>query len=138
MGVLLCWGSPELKSRVLYNCIQTHIQEFIVPNERMEEILSFCIRCSAILLVKHACKDLQEPDYSRAELPLEMLDEDLVEEVREDFLESVYGTESKMHRTLFLAKLQSEENRWIMDPELLRQRVKKHLRKRDKGIDILD
>ena len=25
LGVLLCFGSPELKSRVLYNCIQTHI-----------------------------------------------------------------------------------------------------------------
>ena len=71
----------------------------------MQEILSAIIRFSAILLVKHACKDAQESDYSRAELPLKHIDEDLVEEIREDFLESVFGTESKMHRTLFLEKI---------------------------------
>ena len=25
LGVLLCWGPDELKARVLYNCIQTHL-----------------------------------------------------------------------------------------------------------------
>jgi len=58
--------------------------------------------------------------------------------VKEDFLDSVFGTESKMHRTLFLEKLQSEENSWVLDPELLRKRVKRHLRAKDKGVDILD
>ena len=71
----------------------------------MDDMLSFLIRYSAILLVKHACRDCNETDYSRAELPLDMLDEDLVDEVKEDFLESVFGTESKMPRTEFLRKL---------------------------------
>ena len=71
----------------------------------MNDILSTVIRLSCILLVKHACKDLMEPDYSRAELPLKHIDEDLIEEVREDFLESVFGVESKMARTLFLSKM---------------------------------
>lgn len=71
----------------------------------MDDMLSFLIRYSAILLVKHACRDCNETDYSRAELPLDMLDEDLVDEVKEDFLESVFGTESKMPRTEFLHKL---------------------------------
>ena len=35
LGVILCFGSDKLKSHVLCNAIQTHMQEFIVPNERM-------------------------------------------------------------------------------------------------------
>ena len=56
LGVILCWGSCSLKSRVLYSCIQTHIQEYIVPNDRMQDILACIIRFSCILLVKHACR----------------------------------------------------------------------------------
>ena len=63
-----------------------------MPNDRMQEVLSCIIKFSAILLVKHACKNELEPDYSRAELPLEHIDQDLVDEVKEDFLESVFGS----------------------------------------------
>ena len=43
----------------------------------------------------------------------------------EDFLESVFGTESKMTRLQFLTKLENEENRWILDAEQVRRRVKR-------------
>ena len=128
LGVILCWGSAQLKSQVLYNCIQTHTQEFIVPNDRMLEVLACIIKFSSVLLVKHACKFAHEPDYQQAELPLKLIDEELIESVREDFLEAVFGTESKMQRKLFLKKILEEENRWILDSELVRQRIKQHLR----------
>ena len=53
LGVLLCWGNEQLKSRVIYNAIQTTIQEFIVPNERMDEVFRNAIVFSTTLLMKH-------------------------------------------------------------------------------------
>ena len=53
LGVLLCWGTDSLKARVLYNAIQTVIQEFIVPNDRMDEVLRNVIRFSTVLMMKH-------------------------------------------------------------------------------------
>lgn len=69
---------------------------------------------------------------------MELINEDLVDEVKEDWLESVFGTESKMSRAMFLEKMQAEENRWILDAELVRRRIKRHLRARGKGVDFLD
>ena len=57
---------------------------------------------SARLLVKHQCKDARDLSYERAEIPLPELDDELIEQVQEDFLESVFGTESKITRKLFL------------------------------------
>ena len=34
--------------------------------------------------------------------------------------------------------MQASENRWILDAELVRQKVKAKLRAQDKGVDILD
>ena len=53
-------------------------------------------------------------------------------------MESVFVTESKMTRLQFLKKLANEENRWILDSEQVRRRVKRHLRAKSKGVHILD
>ena len=96
------------------------------------------ITFSAILLPKHACKDANESDYSRAEIPIELVDEDLIEAVKEEFLEGIFGTESKMARTSFLKKMQSEKSNWILDSEKIRQKVKQYVRARNQGSHWLD
>ena len=57
LGVILCWGSDQLKSRVIYNAIQTTLQERITPNERMKDVIKNVIRFSTILMMKHQCKN---------------------------------------------------------------------------------
>ena len=58
--------------------------------------------------------------------------------MKEDLLESIFGTESKMSRREFLQKLTSERNRWIMDSEEIRKKAKRYLRARSKGVSVLD
>ena len=43
-------------------------------------------------------------------------------------MESVFGTESKITRKLFLSRITEETNNWILDSELIRRRVKRYLR----------
>ena len=57
LGVMLCWGTHQLKARVLYGVIYSTIQEFVVPNDRMEAVFRNLIVFSTILMQKHACKD---------------------------------------------------------------------------------
>ena len=52
LAVILCWGSDNLKARVLYNAIQTHLQDKITPNERMDAVLRNVIVFSTILMIK--------------------------------------------------------------------------------------
>ncbi len=138
LGVILCWGTDELKSRVLYNAIQTHIQEFIVPNQRMDEVIGSVIRFSTLLMMRHTCRENKEPDYSKAEIPLHEIDDDLIEQVKESWLESVFGTESKMERTLFLKKILQPESKWILNSESVRKRVVRTMRANGQGVHVLD
>ena len=135
---MLCWGPDELKARVLYNVIYQTIQEFVVPNDRMESVFRNLITFSTILMMKHSCKEAKETDYSKTEIPLGEIDEDLIEEAIEDILESIFGTDSKMSRTSFLNKLVSKECRWILDSEQIRRRMKKYIKARNKGVSVMD
>ena len=70
--------------------------------------------------MKHERKEKnigQTPDYENCEIPLSQIDDELIDKMLEDFLESVFGTESKVNRGEFLDKLEQEENRWILDAE---------------------
>ena len=138
LGVILCWGTDTMKSRVLYNAIQTTLQDKIVPNERMQEVFSNVIRFSTTLMMKHQCKDSKEENYDKAEISLNDIDEDLIEQVVEDYLEEVFGTESKMTRAEFLSKMTSNECKWLLDAEQVRRRVKRHVRAKNKGVHVLD
>ena len=138
LGVVLCWGSHKLKARVLYNVIQTHIQEFIVPNDRMDDVLRNIIVFSAVLNVKRACREAKETDYAKAEIPIALVDDEMVDEVKEEFLDAVFGTESKLERGLFLSKVESEQCSWILDAELVRAKVKEHLKARKKAVPLID
>ena len=50
LGVMLCWGADQLKARVLYGVIYATIQEFVVPNDRMEAVFRNLIIFSTILM----------------------------------------------------------------------------------------
>ena len=88
--------------------------------------------------MKHSCKEAKETDYSKTEIPLGEIDEDLIEEAIEDILESIFGTDSKMSRTSFLNKLVSKECRWILDSEQIRRRMKRYIKARNKGVSVMD
>ena len=104
----------------------------------MDDVIRCVITFSTVLMMKHSCKENKDEDYSKAELPVDQIDEDLIEQVKEDWLESVFGTESKMSRTDFLEKLKTDESKWILDSESVRQRVKRTLRANGKGVHVLD
>ena len=38
LGVMLCFGDPILKAKVIYNVIQVNLGEYIALNDRMEMI----------------------------------------------------------------------------------------------------
>ena len=116
----------------------------MVPNERMYSVLRDVITFSTVLMMKHESKEkaASRNEYvnyeENCEIPLSQIDNELVEKIVEDFLESVFGTESKLTREKFLEKMASEQNQWILDSELVRRRVKRHLRAQEKGVHILD
>lgn len=138
LGVLLCWGDNKLKSRVLYNVIQTTLQAKITPNDRMQQVLKDVIIFSTVLMLKHQCKEAKIADYDKAEIPLSQIDDDLIEQIKEDLLELVFGTESKLTRKEFLTKLTSPKCSWILEPEHIRARVKRYIRARSKGVHVMD
>ena len=138
LAVILCWGSDNLKARVLYNAIQTHLQDKITPNERMDTVFRNVILFSTVLMMKLQCKDAKQTDYEKAEIPLSEIDDDLIDEIIEDLFESIFGTESHMSRNEFLDKLTSEKNKWILVSEMVRQKVKRYIRARAKGVHVLD
>ena len=72
------------------------------------------------------------------EIPLNEIDDDLIEQVIEDILESIFGTSSKMSRALFLQKLVSKECKWIMDSEEIRKRIKRYIKARQQGVSVMD
>ena len=99
----------------------------------MHNVLRDVITFSTILMMKHESKEYaasrnEHVNYENCDIPLSQIDDELVEQMLDDFLESVFGTESKLTRIMFLKKLASEENRWILDSEEVRRRVKRHLR----------
>ena len=67
-----------------------------------------------------------------------MVDEDLIEIAIEDILDQTFGTSSKMSRTLFLQKLESDECKWIMDAEEIRKKMKRYVLARQRGISVFD
>ena len=117
LGVILCWGDAQLKARVLYNAIQTTMQNKIVPNERMDRVFSDCILFSTVLMMRHSCLDKNDTNFKQAEIPIKAITHELIEQIREDLMEKIYGTESKLKRKEFLEKLSSPEANWIMDAE---------------------
>ena len=52
--------------------------------------------------------------------------------------ESIFGTESHMSRSEFLDKITSIKNNWILDSEMVREKVKRYIRARAKGVHVLD
>lgn len=106
------------------------MQEFVVANDRLASVIRDVIIFSTILVMKQECKEKAAlkkvtVDYEKCEIPLSQVDDELVENIVEDFLEAVFGTETKMPRRQFLDKLASDENNWILDAEKVRRRVKR-------------
>ena len=83
----------------------------------MTAVLSNVIRFSTILMMKHQCKDSKEANYDQAEISLKDIDEDLIETIVEEYLESVFGSESKMTRVEFLSRMTSDDCKWLLDSE---------------------
>jgi hypothetical protein len=44
----------------------------------MDDVIGNVIKFSTLLSMKHACKENKEPDYSKAEIPLNEIDENLL------------------------------------------------------------
>lgn len=89
-------------------------------------------------MIKHHCRSKKITNYDKAEIPLSSIDEDLIEQIKEDMLEHLFGTESKMTRHEFLERLKSNKCNWMLDAETVRTRVKRYIRARQKGVHVMD
>ena len=65
-----------------------------------------------------------EGNAGNPQIPEEKIDEDLLEKIRESFLDEVFGSQSKMKRTEYMDAVATKQN-WIFSSKQVRDRVDK-------------
>ena len=126
-GVLLCAGDARLKARVFYDILQDSLQDSISASDKdFPESFSKLIGLATKLVYRY------EDEYgeSRRESKLDSeqaVTDDLLDQIKEDFLDNVYGAQAKLYREEYLAILSTKEN-WIFNPDQIRQKVRQHIK----------
>ena len=129
LGIILCHGEKKAKARVLYNTVQSNLQDNIsAMDSELQVYFSDIIHLSTSLMMKREAKE-NKGSYEDTEISLEAIDDDLIEEIRDDFLEAVFGFDSHIKRDNFITNVINKAP-WVLDSELIRKKVKEVMTKR--------
>ena len=79
-------------------------------------------------MMKREAKE-NEGSFKETEISLEAIDEELIESIREEFLDNIFGYDAHIKRDDFISNV-VEKTPWILDSESIRKKVKDALAKR--------
>jgi hypothetical protein len=98
-GILLCPGTNQLKARVFYDVLQDALQETISAGDKdFPESFNKLIELATKLVYRFE----QELDAGVEKVPEDKVDDDLLDKIRESFLDEVFGSSSKLTRKEYM------------------------------------
>ncbi|CDW86845.1 UNKNOWN [Stylonychia lemnae] len=123
-GILQCAGDNHLKARVFYDVLQDSLQETISANDK-----DFPENFDKLILLATAM--IYEFDHEQNNGPkkdIEAINEDLLENIREEFLDNVYEARAKLGRKEYMEILATKQS-WIFDPSKIRAKIDQAIKK---------
>ena len=109
-----------LKARVFYDVLQDNLQETISANDKdFPESFDKMINLATTMIYQYE-HEFQNGPFR----PNDDLSEELLENIREDFLDNVYGARAKLTRKDYM-ELIATKQAWIFDPSKIRERIDK-------------
>jgi len=127
MGLLHCAGKPEEKAKTLYCVLQDggfadHAQISASDKDLVPVFQKFCAFVTKEIFDLAANEGGIVCMYEKFEVD-KMLKKDTVEELREEqWLDSIYGTQSRLDNDLWVAKVKKEA-KWIFSAKEMRTRI---------------
>ena len=119
-GLLLCPGDKAMKTRVLYDVLQDNLQTFISAIDK-DFLRNFdkLIVLATIVPYKYVYSFGIDIKYTH-----ETVNQDLIEEIRDKFLDDIFDTKAKLYRNDYLKLVQLKAS-WIYNSTEIRRRVSK-------------
>ena len=124
-GLLLCPGDNHMKARVLYDVLQDSLQETISAGDK-DFAGSFNKLIELATKLVYRFEHEVEGNASAPKVSEEKIDEDLLEKIKESFLDEVFGSSSKMSRKDYMEAVASKQN-WISSSKQVRDKVEKEI-----------
>ena len=97
LGILLCAGDPKLKVRIFYDILQDNLQPLISATDKDFKVNFFKLMELATKFV-YEMEPLSQMGRATETKDISKIDEDVFDTMKEEFLDEVYGTHSKMER----------------------------------------
>lgn len=121
-GLILCRGDANVKSRVFYDILQDQLQESIAASDK-----DFDGSFDALIFLATKMVYMNESKISgaapvRNEAYWNKLDSDKMEEIREEFLDEVFGPQSKMARVDYMEAV-AKKAPWIFSATEIRKKI---------------
>lgn len=124
-GLLLCPGDNQLKARVFYDVLQDSLQETISAGDK-DFPESFDKLIGLATKLAYRFEGEVEGNGGEAKISEDRINEDLLEKIRESFLDDIFGSSSKLTRKEYMEKVANKQN-WIFSSKQVRDRVDKEL-----------
>eukprot|EP00347_Sterkiella_histriomuscorum_P004742 403359281 len=123
-GLLLCNGDAALKARVFYDVLQDNLQETISANDKdFPENFDKLMHLATSMVYEY-----EHEFYNGPVRFSDNITDTLLEEIREDFLDQVYGARAKLTRKDYMEFISTKQN-WIFNPSQIRKRIDEALNK---------
>ena len=101
-GLLLCPGDNHLKARVFYDVLQDSLQETISAGDKdFPKSFNKLIELATKLVYRFE-QEVDGNTRSPQKVTEDKIDEDLLERLKENFLDEVFGNSSKLTRKEFM------------------------------------
>lgn len=110
-----------MKSRVFYDVLQDSLQETISAGDKdFSGTFDKLMELATNLVFKY------EPEVNGGLMTgvVEPLNEDMLSDIRESFLDEVFGSSSKLSRKDYMDAVATKQN-WIFNPKSIRERIDK-------------
>jgi hypothetical protein len=124
-GLILCPGDNELKSRVFYDVLQDNLQPMISASDKeFPDSFRTLIELATKLVYEY------EPQVNSGETPVdpEKVTDEVIDNLREQFLDGIFGHASKMPRKEYMDAVAKKDNvNYIFNSKDIRQRVDKEI-----------
>lgn len=118
---MLCAGDNNLKARVFYDVLQDSLQETISANDKdFGETFEKLITLATKLAYQFEAEQrgvMQGTEASK-------ITDELIETLKENFLDGVFGSNSKLPRKDYITTVATKQN-WIFNSKQIRDQVNK-------------
>ena len=123
LGLMLCGGTYDLKARVFYDVVQDNMQQKISSSDK-DFMIAFTTMVELVCyMIPRQYRNESGAPFMTGHYPEpgSLKFRNTVEELKEIFLDEVFGEESNLKRGDFLLKM-SQKSKWLFESEDVRAR----------------